>query len=163
LRNIYVARDSTHFKQIFKLKYFIVHLFFYLIHLGIFGLAVIYSPSNIMSTHPRRVNCTFAFIFIQTVHRMQYTHVTLERFNPFRRSTLITWALVLAQTVFSIITKGESLFNEPVLYLALSLLTFCSMSHLIYYVIDELKDILNIYVFVITRPLRLTPSDKKEK
>ncbi len=91
-----MLRESEHFKQIFKWKYFIVHSTFYLVHLSIFGFAVLYSPTNIMSKYPRRVNFAFSFIFIQTVHRMQYTHVTMERFNPFRRSTLITWALVLA-------------------------------------------------------------------
>jgi len=57
----------------------------------------------------------------------------------------------------------ESLMHEPTLYLILDVLTFLSMSHLIYFVIDELKEILNVNLFIITRPLHPERKDKKNK
>jgi hypothetical protein len=138
-----------------------VHNLFYYIHTAIFVTTAYYSPSNIMSTHPRRVLYAFSFNFIAVTHRMQYTHVTMEKFNPFRRTVLISWGLLLAQLYFSLVYK-ESLMDEPTLYLIIDLISFITMVHLIYYVIDELKEILNINAFIITRPLRLIKSSKKD-
>lgn len=52
--------------------------------------------------------------------------------------------------------------DEPTLYLIIDAMSFFTMVHLIYFVIDELKEILNINVFIITRPLRAI-SEKKIK
>jgi len=68
--------------------------------------------------------------------------------------------LLLAQLYFSIVYK-ESIMDEPTLYLIIDVISFITMVHLIYYVIDELKEILNINVFIITRPLRPIKSDNK--
>ena len=139
--------------KIFDWKYFLSHNAFIWIHNAVFFFATYYSQANIMSTHPRRVLYAYSFIYICVTHRMQYTHVTMERFNPFRRTVLLTWGLMLLQTVLTLKT-GQGLMDEPTLYLVLAVISFCSMTHLIWYVIDELKEILNINAFIITRPLR---------
>lgn len=114
-----------------------------------------------MTTHPHRVNYACAFNYVMVTHRMMYTHVTEEKFNPFRRTGLITWALLIGQIVFSVLWN-ESLMDEPTLYLIIDVISFCSMFHLMYFVTDELKEILNIYVFVITRKMR-SPEEEKLK
>lgn len=66
---------------------------------------------------------------------------------------ILTWALLLSQLYFSVVYK-ESIIDEPTLYLIIDIVAFGSFSHLIWYVIDELKEIRNINMFIITRPLR---------
>jgi hypothetical protein len=49
--------------------------------------------------------------------------------------------------------------DEVTLYWIIAVISFCSMSHLVYWVIDELKEILNIHTFIITRPLYHTKGE----
>jgi hypothetical protein len=53
--------------------------------------------------------------------------------------------------------------DEPTLYLIIDVISFLTMTHLIYFVIDELKEILNINAFIITRPLRAVSGEKKKQ
>jgi hypothetical protein len=73
-----------------------MHNAFYFIHAGLFFAVTWYSPSNILATYPRRVCYAFGFNFVMVTHRMQYTHVIMEKFNPFRRTVLFTWGLLIA-------------------------------------------------------------------
>lgn len=96
LRNIYLKRNGEHFKKVFAWHTFIAHFGWFFISAILFYSAAAISPAKIMETHPNRVLYAFSFIFIMVIHRMQFTHVTLEIFNPFRRSILISWGLLLS-------------------------------------------------------------------
>lgn len=52
---MYKKRNTDRFKKLYKPNYFIAHIAWYFINAAVFLTAVWYSPSNIMSTHPRRV------------------------------------------------------------------------------------------------------------
>lgn len=159
-----MKRKNEHFKAVYEKRFFIAHVIFFLINMVIFMVACYVSPSNILSTHPRRVQWAFALQFIIVTIRMQFTHVTLEKFNPFRRTCLLTWSLLIAQIYFSLANK-QSFINEADLYLIICIYSGLSLAHLVYFVIDELKEILNVNCFIITRPLRpieeLHKNDKK--
>ena len=143
--------QTEHFRLIYKRSYFIAHMSFYVLNCAIFFAAAYLSPSNILNNHPRRVQWAFGLQFIIVTIRMQYTHVTLERFNPFRRTVLITWSLLIAQIYFSLVNK-QSFMNEANLYLIICIYSTLSLLHMAYFVIDELKNILNVNCFIITRP-----------
>jgi hypothetical protein len=56
---------------------------------------------------------------------------------------------------------GETIFDEVYTHVFISILNAMSVVHQVYYVIYELKDILNIHLTIITRPLREKPNEKK--
>ncbi len=43
--------------------------------------------------------------------------------------------------------------DEFWMYIAIDVISFLGMAHLVWYVIDELTDILNIHCFIITKAL----------
>ena len=86
----------------------------------------------------------------------------MERYNPFRRTLLFSWALLIAM-IASVTLSGQAFMDEPNMYLIICLISGFSMCHLAYFVIDELKEILNINCFIITRPLRGITETKKAK
>jgi len=79
----------------------------------------------------------------------QLSGVTKERFNPFRRTSIISWAILCAHIVHVYFT-GESLMNEALMYLFLSLLSFSSLAHFIYFGTKELLEILGINLLYMT-------------
>lgn len=143
LRNIYLKRSSKQFQTVYQFKLFLSHVLWYFINAAIFLLAAYFSPQDIMKTHPRRAMYAFGFQFILLSLRIQLSGVTQERFNPFRRTNLICWALLLSQTIFAI-KFGKSLMDEPSMYLFIDVFSFLSLAHFILNVIDELKTILGI-------------------
>ena len=82
--------------------------------------------------------------------RVQLSGVTYEKFNPFRRTTLITWAVLISH-IFHVIYYGQSFMHEPTLYLALGVLSFFSLGHFIWCVTTELSDILGINILTMTK------------
>ena len=127
----------------------ISHLLFYPINVTLFLLACYFSPSNIMSSHPRRVQYSLGFQFVLVCLRMQYSAVTLEKLNPFRRTCLLTWALLIAQIISSV-ALGQSIMHEPTLYLIIASYSFVSIAHLVYFLVTEMTQILDINVFTLT-------------
>lgn len=75
--------------------------------------------------------------------------MTLEKLNPFRRTCLLTWSLLIAQIISSVFL-GQSIMHEPTLYLIIASYSFISVSHLVYFVTTELSEILDINVFTLT-------------
>jgi hypothetical protein len=80
---------------------------------------------------------------------VQLSGVTHEKFNPFRRTCLLTWALLIANIVFSVYFK-KSVIDEPKMYLFLSIVSFLSLIHFIANVLYELKNILGINILTLT-------------
>lgn len=124
-------------------------MLWYFINALLFFTAVYISPQQIAVTHGKRVCYAFGFNFILIALRVQYSGVTLERFNPFRRTILLTWALLISQ-ILSTIFLRQSLMYEPTLYLILDLLSFSSLLHMVYNLIKELTQILDINVLTLT-------------
>lgn len=74
----------------------------------------------------------------------------MDRFNPFRRTSLLVWAILISQIFFTVYF-GQSIMDEPTLYLILDLISFASICHMVYYLIEELCTILDINVFTLTQ------------
>lgn len=103
-----------------------------------------------MTTHPRRVMYAFGFQFIILSLRIQLSHVTHDIFNPFRKTNLLTWALLISNTIF-IFAFNKSMMDEALMYLIIDVFSFISLVHFIVCVIIELKSILGINLFTLTK------------
>ena len=145
---MYQKRINSHFKAVFEVKYFIAHIMFYFINISLFIIAAYFSPTNIMERNPIRVFYALGGQYLLVTFRMQFSMVTLEKFNPFRRTVLVTWAILIVQIYLSVMYK-TSIMDEADLYLIIAIYSFVSVSHLVYFLIDEIKTILNIKLFVI--------------
>jgi hypothetical protein len=84
-----------------------------------------------MATNPRRVMYAFGFQFIMMALRIQLSGVTRERFNPYRRTTVITWTVLIAHIVH-VKLFGTSLMTESLMYLILDVLSFAALIHFIW-------------------------------
>jgi hypothetical protein len=150
VKNIWQKRGSKHFQAIYSLPHLLAHLAWYFLHAGVFLLAAAHSPGRgVMEEHPRLVMYTFGFQYILLALRFQLAGVTQERFNPFRRTTILTWAVLIAQ-VLHVRVKGTTLMDEGVMYGALALASFLTLAHFIYNVTIELRDILGINLLTLT-------------
>ena len=76
--------------------------------------------------------------------------MTHEKFNPFRRSTILTWAILLAHLVH-VSLFGKSFMDEATMYLFLDILSFASLLHFIFSVTKELQSILKINLLTMTK------------
>jgi hypothetical protein len=117
-----------------------------------------------MTTHPRRVMYAFGFQFILMALRIQLSGVTQEKFNPFRRTSILTWAVLISH-IIHVKLNGVSFMNEALMYLILDILSFLALAHFIINVQHELKTILGINLLTLTdKQLALQPElIKKEK
>jgi hypothetical protein len=114
------------------------HVSWFFINAGFFLTAAYYSLSNIMNNYPRRVMYAFGFQFILMTLRVQLSGVTLDRFNPFRRTSILTWA-VLSAHIIHVFLFGTSFMDESLMYLILSLMSFVSLLHFVVSVAGELR------------------------
>lgn len=160
--SIYAKRNTQHFKKIYSTEYFISHVLWFIINATLFISAAWLSPQNIMGSHPRRVQYAFGFQFILLALRVQFSGVTLDRFSPFRRTSLIVWSALLSQIFFSVWLR-HSLMDEPTLYLILALASLAAIVHMVYSLIKELTEILGINVLTLTkRQLEAQKETKRE-
>lgn len=150
VKNIYVKRKSEQFKAVYQLPYLISHALWYFINAGVFLVAASHSPEDIMTTNPRRVMYAFGFQFILMALRIQLSGVTRERFNPFRRTSIITWAILISHIVH-VRFFGVPFMNEALMYLLLDILSFAALIHFIVNVTFELKTTLGINLITLTK------------
>jgi len=97
---------------------------------AVFLIAAYYSPAHIMETHPRRVMYAFGFQFILMTLRVQLSGVTHDKFNPFRRTTLITWAVLISHIIYVKI-YDKAFMCEALMYLCIDILSFISLMHFV--------------------------------
>ena len=69
-----------------------------------------------------------------------------ENFNPYRRTTLIAWAL-MGINIASFLLKGEALIDEKWMFRGINVMIWSAIAHFSYYIIDELKAIIGIRCF----------------
>ena len=79
---------------------------------------------------------------------MLVSSVISELFNPYRRTILLSWALIALNACY-LICYGEPLINEGILFSIVSLISWAAIIHFIYHVLEEFCSILDIYVFTI--------------
>ena len=79
---------------------------------------------------------------------MLVSSVIGDIFNPYRRTILLSWALLAINGAF-ILVKSTPLVNEGLLLLAINIINWSAVAHYVYYVLQEFCAILDIYVFTI--------------
>jgi len=101
----------------------------------------------------------FGFQFILMTLRVQLSGVTLDRFNPFRRTSILTWA-VLSAHIAHVFLFGTSFMDESLMYLILSIMSFVSLLHFVVSVAGELRSILGINLLTMTKKQREVAKQK---
>lgn len=146
------------------MPYLISHVLWYFINAGIFLIAAHQSPENVMVTNPRRVMYAFGFQFIMMALRIQLSGVTREKFNPFRRTSILTWGILIAH-ILHVQAYGTPFMNEALMYLILDIVSFIALMHFIINVQYEFKTILGINLLTLTpKQLALQPElERKEQ
>lgn len=145
-----MKRNSKQFLAVYQVEYILSHFTWYFINAAIFLAAAWHSPSEVMTHYPRRVMYAFGFQFILMALRTQLSGVTQERYNPFRRTSIITW-VVLISHILSVRLTGDTFMNEALMYLGLDILSFGSLAHFIVCVTIELTTILDINLLTLTK------------
>jgi hypothetical protein len=166
--NVWHGRNSPHFEKRYNAKSFIAHASFMIV------LVAVYAAYTSLSQSGASVNCTksmlFAFggQFLQVLLRLLVSDLTSDIFNPYRRTTLLCWSLMLLNGV-SMVAKGQPLINEFALFSLINAITWSAIAHYIYHVLNQLCDILNIKIFSI-RPVAVSSTgeivyvdEKKDK
>ena len=85
-----------------------------------------------------------------------------ENFNPYRRTTLISWGLMIIN-IASFAINGEALINEKWLFLFINFIIWSAVAHYTYYVLNELMSILDIYMFTVKKPANPQESSPTKK
>ena len=112
---IYSKKHFSHFKQLWDPTYFTMQVLFYFISLFTFYFAEVYSVNQVWRTHNRAIQLGHGLQFIYISLILQYSHVTMEKVNPFTRTITLTWILLNINNYFMIV-HGEVFFDEVSLY-----------------------------------------------
>ena len=114
------------------------------------------SPSELFIRHPRVFMLTCGFLFCNLVCKLMLAHITATEYRPLR---LVVIPLVLAVcSVFAsqLVWKGGlGAANEDRLLYSLLVLHFLCWLHFVVTVIREIRDILEIHAFTITKKRRV--------
>jgi hypothetical protein len=114
---------------------------------------------EVIKENPRPIAYAYGLQFLVVTLRMQYSHVVHEWFNPFRRTTIFAWCLCIAVSM-GVIPKD----NVENTFWVITIVSTLAVCHLIYHVISELKQILNVNVFVLkpeTEPKKVETKGSK--
>ncbi|GLE10267.1 hypothetical protein PINS_up022346 [Pythium insidiosum] len=114
--------------------------------LGLSALWVLWSPSDIFVDHPRLIMWTVGLIFAKMAMHMMLAHMCEEPFWLLRKTFAIQLA-VASLLVIGIVPWGhEKLVAELFFVLALG-----AYLHMVYFMVIELAELLDIYVFKVKK------------
>jgi hypothetical protein len=109
---------------------------------------------------------SFGFLFVLITLRVMFSGVTFIRFNPIRRTLVLTWIVILTLSLsFTFYDFGyKSSQLKVILYIlwALAVISLSSVTHLIVHVFGELKEILGIRMFRINPKVSTNVTPKTE-
>ena len=99
---------------------------------------------------------SFGFSFILITFRCILSGITKHKFNPLRRTLLVTWCTLLAITIWVKVFDFGYLDHQVrvivgILWM-LSLANLLSVVHIFYHVFSELRQILGILMLRIPEP-----------
>ena len=104
-----------------------------------------------MEKHSKLVMFAFSGHFLRGCLTAMTAGITEELFMPYRRTTLIGWALMISQMI-SIGYSGKELFEEAGLLMLIITLSWSSLFHQIHYTLNDFCRILDINIFSIKHP-----------
>lgn len=82
--------------------------------------------------------------------RLQFSHIINERVNPFRRSILLIWLLNWVN-IYCMVYNEKAFFDEVTLIYFCLAIQYTALFHMIYFVLDEFKTILDINIWTIKK------------
>ena len=156
LWNIFAARRSAAFTQLYSLPHFLSHLLWYPVTLLLFLLL-----ADALRDQPRislPLMYAFGFAFVLVTFRCMLSGITKHRFNPLRRTILVTWVTLLAIIIWVKAFEYGYLDHQARVIAAglwmLALGNLLSVMHMYYHVFSELREILGIQMFSIPVPTK---------
>ena len=99
-----------------------------------------------MSLYPRACMFAFSSHFLLATVRALIAGVSLEHFQPYRRTTLISWTLILLN-VASYLQTGSALIDDFYLVLFMNVVGYGALAHQAVYTISDLKRIIGVRMF----------------
>lgn len=110
--NLWHARKNENFKKMYAgKKSFISHISYMIVVCSVFlGYAMI-ENNQTTKLYPKLLMTAYGSHFLQGTLRAMISGVTLEVFNPFRRSNILMWILMICNGV-SIQIHGVPLIDE---------------------------------------------------
>ena len=143
--NLWHARKNEYFQRVWPgTAKFIQHMSFMICLSAVFLLYSLCTP--VMDNNTR--SCCFAFsshFLLATVHAL-IAGVSLEHFTPYRRTTLLSWGLILLN-VASYLHTGAPLIDDAYLCAFMNLIGYGALAHQTVYTISDLKRILGVRMF----------------
>ena len=94
----------------------------------IYNFYGVFCGSNILYTHTHSVIWCFSGQFLQAILRILVANASGENFNPYRRTTIITWSLMLAN-ILSFLVHGHALINEMWLFRFINVIIWLAVAH----------------------------------
>ena len=104
--------------------------------------------STVLEEYPKLTTMAYGGQFLQGALRVMVSSVTHGNFMPYRRTTIFSWSL-LAFNAFSLIYVRELMFNEYWMMCTICVIVWGALAHFVYYVLQDLKRILGINIFII--------------
>ena len=130
--------------------------------MAIYHVYGVFSGSDVLYTHTHSVIWCFSGQFLQGILRMLVANASGSPFNPYRRTTLIAWSLMIINIV-SFAVNGQALINEKYMFLFINFIIWSATAHYTYYVLNELMVILNIHMFTVKKPANPQESSPTKK
>lgn len=147
--NMWHGRKSNIFKQRNTGKKSLIKHFSYMVVVVSVFLGYSLVPDNrTIYDYPRLMHLAFGAQFLQGTLRAMISSTTLENFNPYRRSNISMWLLMVVNAA-SIYMSGKPLINEYFMIFTVFAVSWGAVMHQIYYTIEDFKRILNIELFKI--------------
>lgn len=156
LWNIFAARHSAPFGQLYSLPHFLSHLLWYPVTLLLFLILADTLRDQPLISLP--LMYSFGFAFVLVTFRCMLSGITKHKFNPLRRTLLVTWVTLLAIIIWVKVFEYGYLDHQArviagVLWM-LALGNLLSVVHMFYHVFSELREILGIQMLSIPVPTK---------
>lgn len=159
LTNLYKARETEHFKKVYKGKCALLcHWGYMMVIVTIYTIYAFCTP--VMDIHPRWGMFAFSATFLQGTFYALVSVASLECYMPFRRSNVLSWILILAQVASYQLPKyldkslcdslhlgSGPLFDDYQLVVGLNIIGYTAVFHQIFWMLIELKTICNVRIF----------------
>ena len=134
--NLWHSRNDEHFQKRFELKMFIAHCSYIFLLCGLYLGYSLVPGSQAATLYTKTMVLAYGGQFCQVILRMLVSSVIQDIFNPYRRTILAGWALMIGNIAHLLIT-GKSFMNEGLLFGIVNALSWGASAHYVYYVLQE--------------------------
>eukprot|EP00735_Rhodelphis_limneticus_P007773 TRINITY_DN20405_c0_g1::TRINITY_DN20405_c0_g1_i1::g.8465::m.8465 TRINITY_DN20405_c0_g1::TRINITY_DN20405_c0_g1_i1::g.8465 ORF type:complete len:346 (-),score=99.84,sp/O82567/AAPT1_ARATH/34.45/2e-55,CDP-OH_P_transf/PF01066.16/1.8e-19,CDP-OH_P_transf/PF01066.16/4.6e+03,CDP-OH_P_transf/PF01066.16/3.5e+03 TRINITY_DN20405_c0_g1_i1:154-1191(-) len=114
------------------------------------GMWLHFSPTDIMALHPRLVCWTLGLLFAKLVTHLMLAHLCEESYHPFRR-TLVPFFALAGHVFLHWLVGQYPVIDEELVVIEFFLLSLASYAHLVFWMVYEVKTVLNVMVFTVPK------------